>query len=111
MSVPDTRTTFNCCCSFIWKRRTNGNLELSIITLALDTRELLSPLSSRFIPGEEGIYILTSTNCGPENQSGNFGEGRKLSILKEFESWDRPEKKLLRRTNAQLFQEISFCEI
>jgi isocitrate lyase len=111
MSVPDTRTAFNCCCSFNWKSRTNGNLELSIITLALDTRELLSPHSGRVIPGEEGIYILTTTNCGPESQFGNFGEERKFSISNEFEPWDCPQQRLLRKTTAQLFQEILICEV
>jgi len=71
LSVPDTRTTFNYCCSFNtlnpelnpirhllsllgayhilyvsrirvnWKRTTNGNFVLSIITWVLDTGELL----------------------------------------------------------------------
>jgi len=32
LSVTDTGTAFNCCCSFNWKRRTDENFELNIIT-------------------------------------------------------------------------------
>ena len=63
MSVPDTRTAFNCCCSFNWKRRTDGNFELSNITSAVHIREFLGSRPGRFIPAETGQYIVTTRLC------------------------------------------------
>jgi len=86
MSVPDTRTTFNYCCSYNWKRKTNGNFVLSIFTSALGTGELLGSRPGRFIPAGEGQYKLTRRLCGPQRQSGRFGGHRKHSPWLEFET-------------------------
>jgi len=83
LSVTNTRTTFNCCWSFNWKRRTDGNFELSFITSALNTRELLRSRPSRFIPGEDWQCILTTRQCWTQIQSGSFGEDRKHSPLQD----------------------------
>jgi hypothetical protein len=110
MSVLDTRTASNCRCSFNWKRRTDENCELSIITSAIDTCELWVLRPGRFIPSETGQYILTTRLCGPQSQSGNFGEDRKHSLLPEFEPWDRPAKSLVRRRTAPILFKISQVE-
>jgi len=67
LSVTDTGTAFNCCCSFNWKRRTGGNFELSFITSALHTHELLGSHPGHFIPEETGQHILTTRLCGPQS--------------------------------------------
>jgi hypothetical protein len=95
MSVPDTRTAFNCRWSFNWKPRTNGNFELSIITSAIDTRELLGSRPDRFIPGKDGQYKLTTSLFELHSLSGSFEEERKHSSLTEFEPWDRPDHSLV----------------
>jgi len=68
MSVPDTRT--KCSRSFNWKSKTNEIFVLSIITSALDTRDLLVSRPDRFIPSEEDQYILNKWLCKPQSQSG-----------------------------------------
>jgi hypothetical protein len=110
MSVPDTRTAFNCRCSFNWKRRTDGNCELSNITSAIDTLELLGSRPGRCIPGDRGQYIVTTRLCGPQSQSGSFGEDRKHAPLPEFEPFDRPAQSLVRRRTAPVFYKISQVE-
>jgi len=101
LSVPDTRSAFNFCCSFNWKPKTNANFLLSNITWALDTGELLGSRLGRFIPEEEGYYILTRGMCGPESPSGGCGGERKHSPLPEFEIWDLPAHSFLRSPTAQ----------
>ena len=101
MSVPDTRTTLTYSCSFNWRSKTNEPIVLSIITSALDTRDLLGSRPDRFIPSEEEQYILTNRECWPQNQSGHFGGHRKYSPLPEFEPWDRPAHSLVRRPTAR----------
>jgi len=86
LSVTDTGTTFNCCCSFNWKRRTDGNFELSFITSALNTRDLLGSHPGRFISYETGKYTLTTRLCGPQSLFGRFGEDIKYSPILEFET-------------------------
>jgi len=72
LSVTDTRTAFNCRCSHNWKRRTDGNIELSIITSELDTCDLLGSRPVCFIPEKSVQFILVNTRlCGlPEKFSG-----------------------------------------
>ena len=70
LSVTDIRTAFNCCCSFNWKRRTDGNFKLRFITSALNTREFLGSRPRCFISGEQGQYTLTTRLCGSQSQSG-----------------------------------------
>jgi len=76
LSVPDTRTNFTYCCSFHWKRNTNGTFVLSIITSAVHRVELLGSRPGRFNPLEGGHYILPRRLCGPKSQSGPFGGNR-----------------------------------
>jgi len=101
LSVTDIRTAFNCCCSFNWKRRTDGNFKLRFITSALNTREFLGSRPRCFISGEQGQYTLTTRLCGSQSQSGSFGDDRKHSPLSEFETWDRPAQSLVRRPTAR----------
>jgi hypothetical protein len=110
MSVPDTRTAFNCRCSFNWKRRTDGIFELSIIYSALDTRELLGSRPGRLIPGEDRQYILPTRLCRPQSQSGSFGEDRNHSCFPEFGTWDLEAKSLVRRPTAPVFFKKSQVE-
>ena len=109
LSVPDTRTTFNYCCSFNtlnpelnpichllallgayhilhvsrirvnWKRTTNGNFVLSIITWVLDIGELLGSRPGRLIPGEGGNYY----------PAGCLGRRASLDVLEDAE-FSRP---------------------
>ena len=101
-SVPDTRTNFTYRCSFNWKRNTNGTFVLSIITSALNADELLGSRPGPFIPGEEWQYKLTRRMCGPQSQSGRFGNHRKHLPLPEFETCDRPAHSIFHRLNARL---------
>ena len=102
MSVPDTRTAFTHSCSFNWESKTNETFVLSIITSALDTRDLLVSCPDRLIPSEEE-YILTSRLYGPQSQSGDFGWHSKHSPLPEFETWERPATSPLRKPTARFF--------
>jgi hypothetical protein len=86
-----------------WKRRTDGNFELSFITSALDTRDLLGSRPGRFIRGETGQYKLTRRLCGPQRQCGSFGGDRKHSPLPEIEPWNRRAQSLIRRPTAPFF--------
>jgi hypothetical protein len=103
MSVPDTRTAFNCRCSFNWKRRTDGIFELSIISSALETRDLLGSRPGRFIPGEDEQYVVPTRLCGLLSQSGSCGEDRKPSPLPEIEPCVRPDDSLVRRPTEPVF--------
>jgi len=100
LSVPNTRTAFTYCCPFNWRRKTEGNFVLSIITSAFDGGEFLGSHPGRFIPGEEGQYRLTKGLCVSQGQSGRFTGQRKHSPLPEFELWDRPAQSHVSRPTA-----------
>ena len=95
---------------FLIPQGTHGNFELSITTLALDTRELLALRPGRFIPSEDGQCILTTRLCGPHSQCWSFGEDSKHSNLPELESRDRPALSLVRRPTAPIFFKKSQVE-
>jgi len=110
LPVPDTRTTFTYCCSFNWKRNTNGTFVLSIITSALDTCVLWVSRPGRFIFVEGGHYKLPWRLCGPNSQSGRFGGHRIHPSLPEFEPRCRPSQSLFHRPTAPIFFKKSQVE-
>ena len=110
LSVTDTRTAFNGCCSFNWKRRTDGNFEQSSITSALHTRDLLGSRPAAFIPVETGWNILTTMLCGSQSQSGNFGEERQHLFSLEFEHWEHPVQRIVHSPTEPVFFKKSQVE-
>ena len=111
LSVPDTRTTFTYCCSFYWKRNTNGNFVLSIITLATDTGELWGsgPGPGLFISSEEGIYILPGRFCRTKSQFGRSG-GHKTIFLIGIRNLGSSSTQPRPETDCMIFLEKSQVE-
>jgi len=112
LSVPDTRTTFTYCCSYNWKRNTNGNFVLSIITWALDTGELLGSNPRHLIPRRlrdptASLKVLEDT------ENNRLYRNSKPAIVQVTAPFLERMRYFLQKTQAQKFSNLltnGFCD-